>query len=421
MQNKGKITGKILLWLIVLAGLFLRLKNIAVPAKIYFDEIYYVNAAKDYLKFVPDTNWVHPPLGKMIMALGILAVGDYSVGWRIMGALIGTAMIIILYVLAKKIFKSEFTGLSCAFLFAICPFNIAQSRIATLDIYLSFFVLLGFYFLYLYIDSEKKPAMFLLLSSVSFGLSCACKYSGIFGVIAAVIILVFYGRFNKNNPVETTHRVVSHRVVSRRGIFAALFLFIIIIPLVYLTTYIPFFLLHQGFNKLIALHIDFLKFHYEPGFKHPYLSEVWTWPLMIRPIWYYFDMSKVKIVTGIISMGNPFIWWSFLIFYVCLIINFLKTKNSKLFFILIGYLCLYALWFISLKGGFFYYMQPASIFMYLTIVCFLNLWWKGNNKILAVLYLAAAGVFFAVFLPIVIAVPITSTHFYKLMWLKSWI
>ena len=47
----------------------------------------------------------HPPLGKGIIALGIRLFGFNPFGWRIMGALFGIAMLPLLYVFSKHIFK----------------------------------------------------------------------------------------------------------------------------------------------------------------------------------------------------------------------------------------------------------------------------------------------------------------------------
>jgi len=406
MLNKNKLLSPLTIIAITALGAFLRFTRLNIPNEIYFDEIYYVKAAKEYLKFLPDTNWMHPPAAKMIMAMGIGVFGDNSFGWRAAGALLGTLSIYLIYLLSRRLFKSNFAASFAAFLLAICPLNIAVSRIALLDIYVSFFTLLGFYFLYLYLDLENNPKAYLVSAIISFAVSSACKWSGIFGIIGALIILVYY-------------KYKEHRVKDNFALI--LFLFFILTAAVYLASFIPFFVQKNGIAKFITYHVNSIKFHYEPEFKHVYLSKAWSWPLLIRPIWFYFkDFTPEKYI-GIICMGNPFIWWSFIPFYFYIIFDFIKIKKPELFFIICGYFSLYAFWFIALKGGFFYYMAPASIFMYLTITYALNKLWKNNQKYPAVIYLYLACAFFVLFSPIVIAVPVTKTYFYKLMWFKSWI
>lgn len=406
MLNKNKLLNWLPITAITTLGAFLRFTRLNVPNEIYFDEVYYVKAAKEYLNFLPDTNWMHPPLAKMIMALGINVFGDNAFGWRMAGAALGAISVYLIYLFAGRLFKSGFAANCAGFLFAICPLNIAASRIALLDIYTSFFTLLGFYLLYLYLDLENNPKAYLISSAISFAFSFACKWSGIFGIIGALIILAYYKY--KERRVKDNFALI-------------LLLFFILTAIIYLASFVPFFLQKHSFTKFITYHVNSIKFHYEPEFKHVYLSKPWTWPFLIRPIWFYFkDFSPEKYI-GIICMGNPFVWWSFILFYFYIIFDFIKTKKPELFFIICGYLSLYALWFIALGGGFFYYMVPASIFMYLTITYVLNKLWENNQKYLAVIYLYLACAFFVLFLPVIIAIPVTKKYFYKLMWFKSWI
>lgn len=406
MLNKNKVLDLFSILTILALGAFLRFIRMKVPGEIYFDETYYVKAAKEYLNFLPDTNWMHPPLGKMIMASGIFAFADNPVGWRITGVIFGILTIFIFYFFAGRLFKSRFAANCAAFLMAICPFHIVMSKIALLDIYLTFFTLLGFYFLYLYLDLENNPKTYLILSIASFALSFACKWSGIFGMIGAFIILIYY-KYKK------------HKV--KDGFVFIFLLFFIITTLIYLAALIPFFLQKQSLSKLFTDHINSVKFHYETSFKHVYLSHAWTWPLLIRPIWFYFKELSSKKYIGIVCMGNPFIWWTFLPFFIYLIFDFFKNKKDELFFILAGYLCLYVFWFAAIKGGFFYYMLPASIFMYLTIIYVLKNLWENNKKYMVFIYLFLTSVFFVLFSPFIIAIPIDKKYFYMIMFLKNWI
>ena len=69
-----------------------------------FDEIYHARTAYENIHNLSVYEWTHPPLGKLIIALGILIFGMKPFGWRIMGALFGVGMIPLLYVFAKRIF-----------------------------------------------------------------------------------------------------------------------------------------------------------------------------------------------------------------------------------------------------------------------------------------------------------------------------
>ena len=63
------------IWTVVAAALFLRLFRLSTPGKLIFDEIYYVDGARDYLDFGVEVSAdkpefiVHPPIGKWVIAL----------------------------------------------------------------------------------------------------------------------------------------------------------------------------------------------------------------------------------------------------------------------------------------------------------------------------------------------------------------
>jgi 4-amino-4-deoxy-L-arabinose transferase-like glycosyltransferase len=85
---------------IALAALILRLLHLGTPKGFVFDEVYYVDGARDYLKYGVEVTGadpefvVHPPVGKWLIALGIKLFGDNEFGWRFMGAFLGSVIVI---------------------------------------------------------------------------------------------------------------------------------------------------------------------------------------------------------------------------------------------------------------------------------------------------------------------------------------
>lgn len=397
-------------WLIIifftLLGFSLRSSNISMPSKIFFDETYYVKAAKTYLAAQPDTNYVHPPLAKILISMGINMFGDNPFGWRIASAVFGSLTILVILLLAWQIFKNYFGLISCGIMACFEFLIFTESRIAKLDIFLVFFIILAFYLFYLYLEDPKKFKINIIYTVICLGLASSCKWSAIFYAAGIFFIYLLYRKTTSQNYIKPVNFI--------------LFLFFGII-LVYLLCHIPFFAKGGTFLKLYKNHLKTLHFHFKEEFKHGYLSSVLSWPLMIRPIWYFYEEIQGSLCQGIIAMGNPFFWWSFLAFFTYLIFNFIKTKNKVLFFIITGYLCGYLFWFVSLKGGFLYYMLPCAPFMILTVAFVLNKWFYSGGKMLAVLYLATIIVSFVSYYPILNAVVIPKNYFYKLMWLKSWI
>jgi dolichyl-phosphate-mannose-protein mannosyltransferase len=115
----------------LIAG-YLRFMHLAYPEHRVFDEYYYTKSACILLGYSDqrcdinsaderfwrenewDTGaWVHPPLGKWMIAAGEVAFGTESMGWRAGPAAAGTATVMLLAVIIQLLFASPiwtFTG-----------------------------------------------------------------------------------------------------------------------------------------------------------------------------------------------------------------------------------------------------------------------------------------------------------------------
>src|SRR5258706_12968926 len=75
------------------------------PGVMIYDEANYVPAAKAFLNDAPNPNPEAPPLGKLLIAVAIKAVGDNPFGWRVAGSVCGaltlTAAFFLTYLLAR--------------------------------------------------------------------------------------------------------------------------------------------------------------------------------------------------------------------------------------------------------------------------------------------------------------------------------
>src|SRR5690606_9193096 len=93
---------------------------------------------------------VHPPLGKWIIALGMGLFGaGNSAAWRLAVALIGTATVLLLSFVAKDLTRSITVASIAGLLLAIDGLSLVMSRVGLLDGILTFFILLGLFFILL--------------------------------------------------------------------------------------------------------------------------------------------------------------------------------------------------------------------------------------------------------------------------------
>jgi dolichyl-phosphate-mannose-protein mannosyltransferase len=153
---------------VVLVASVTRLWNLGSPHTLVFDETFYVKDSWTLWNLGYSAEWppdadqsfnagltdifhtapsfvVHPPLGKWLIGAGMAAFGaDSSVGWRIATALVGILAVVLLMVIAKRLFDSTLLAVVAGGLFAIDGNAIVMSRVALLDNFVMFFALLGF-------------------------------------------------------------------------------------------------------------------------------------------------------------------------------------------------------------------------------------------------------------------------------------
>ncbi|MDE6260496.1 MAG: glycosyltransferase family 39 protein [Oscillospiraceae bacterium] len=151
----------------------------------YFDEIYHPRTALEHLNNVYPYEVSHPPLGKLILSIGIMIFGMVPFGWRFMGTLFGVLMVPVLYLFLKNLFGKTPVALCGAALFTFDFMHLVQTRIATIDTYGVFFILVSYYFMYrwLAVPAGKKLRYYILplfLSGLFWGIGCASKWTVVY-------------------------------------------------------------------------------------------------------------------------------------------------------------------------------------------------------------------------------------------------
>src|SRR5205814_10536358 len=107
-----------------------------------------------------EQSWVHPPLGKWMIAGGIKLFGDTPFGSRASSALFGTATVVLIALMALLLFESVLWCFVTGVLAATESLLFVQSRVALLDIFVAFWIVLGFLFVLLdrrFIQRRTRP------------------------------------------------------------------------------------------------------------------------------------------------------------------------------------------------------------------------------------------------------------------------
>lgn len=397
------------------AGL-IRFLNISEPNSLVFDEVYYVDGANDLLSNGVEVDGanaefvVHPPLGKWLISIGIALFGDSSFGWRFSTALAGVISVLLLYLIALRLFRSEGIALIAGSLLALDGLAIVMSRTALLDNFLMLFVLLSFYLL---ITNN------FLLMGLALGAAISIKWSGLyyFALFLAVALLLSLRS-------------------SRRELVSAIAITPLAI-LTYLISWSGWFLSSRGWdrdsnsNPLLALwnyHREIYNFHSNLDAKHPYRSDPLSWTVMGRPTSFFYESPKGcgadQCAQEILALGNPIIWWFGTIALVALIGYFITRRDRASGLILAAFAAGYLPWLLFPDRTMFtFYAIVLLPFMTLAISYLaheLILNYRYSYQVIA-LTLAATIVLFLYFLPIQTAQVITFEEWQSRMWLESWI
>ena len=408
----------------------------------YFDELYHARTAYEHLHGIKPYENSHPPLGKIFIMLGIAVFGMNAFGWRVVGALFGIGMVPIMYAFAKRLFKKSEYALLAAGLFAFDFMHYTQTRIATIDVYGVFFIILMYYYMYqyycmnFYSDGLKKTLKPLFLAGLFFGLGAASKWIDIYaGVGLAVLLFMSLIRRYKeymalrNSEDEAVRAAVAPFWKNTIKTLLWCCVFYIAIPVaIYLASYIPYVLSESHYDLEGIWGVQKFMLSYHGGLKatHPYQSPWWQWPLIIRPMWYYvtYDVSEGYVGT-ISAMGNPAVWWTCLVVSVVIIGRLIRgrMKTDKIWMVLlIGLAAEYIPWVLVPRCTFIYHYFASVPFIILISVRALmqKEQLDGRYKCVKWIWLGAAVALFALFYPVITGVVCSRGYIKMLEWLPSW-
>src|SRR5580692_7766982 len=199
--------------LLALAALAILLPGLGRPKAMFFDEGYFVPEARALLQGVPNPEphappLAKPPLGKLIMAMGMMAAGDNSFGWRIAGAVCGALTIAAVYFWAFLLLQDTNLAFLAAGLALFNNFLFVMSRIATVDVFLLFFLiwsLVAFTGALVLHVGQGTRRLLVCLAGVLVGLAGACKWNAIdtlavYVLVASALLLVSHTRLRASNP-----------------------------------------------------------------------------------------------------------------------------------------------------------------------------------------------------------------------------
>jgi dolichyl-phosphate-mannose--protein O-mannosyl transferase len=292
---------------------------------------------------------------------------------------------------------------------ALDGLNLVMSRVALLDIFLMFFILLSFYFLI------KEQ---IWLSGLTIGLAAATKWSAVF-LIPFLLLLT-----------------INMRIIEPMKWLKRLSQFVFLPAVIYLISWSGWLLTNTGWSRdstsnpitsLLHYHGEILDFHQGLVEKHAYSANPWSWLILGRPTSFFYESPSncgaASCAQEILAIGTPILWWS-AIFGVAVTVGFFIVKRERVAaIILAGFAGTYLPWFFMQSRTMFYFYAISILpFLILALIyCFKQLLTLGKYEKQISLFVLLVGLNFLFFLPILLGVEIPYSQWLSRMWLPSWI
>jgi dolichyl-phosphate-mannose--protein O-mannosyl transferase len=465
---------------LILAGLFalsaalFRLPRLGTPPEEYFDEVYHAKTALQYLTGEAPVEWVHPPMAKLLIAVGVSLFGYQPWAWRLAPAIAGILLAPVFFFLARRVLATERAACFATVLLLADGVYLVQSRIAMTNIFAVLFQVAAAVFVVRAVLAERLAAWTFLAGGVCLGLAVSTRWTSLWAW--GFLLLVFV--------------VVRGRRALRLREAGLLVTSFVAIPLVlYVLSFAPLRIIKPDWTpghdlpKLWQLQKDVWKYHATLDAQHPYFSKWYTWPWLYCPTWYHFKDSGQEdgTITGIVALGNPALWWAsvpvtlwglltglrvrragaataggaFLVATVLLafrvwepgrlslpilgaaglgalvfLLRGLEARDPRRVFAAVGFCALYLPWGISPRTlNYSHYLFEAIPYACLGLGILLDRHWNGWLDWAARGYIVFVVVLFLLFTPLLIGLPVPRQWFYYTIvddvrpwtWMATWI
>lgn len=319
----------------------------------------------------PAIEWLHPPLSKSIQAVSIALFGNSPFGWRLPSVLAGIGIIWLSIEFTQLLFGKNYLSLLVGFLISTEQLITTQSKIASPDIFLAFFVLLTVWRFWHY--HQKRTVFRLINVGISLGLAVSCKWSGAF-ILPALLVFEFVF-LSQSATLKTSIRPLLLLLQTT-------IILMFVAGSIYILSYWQLF--HQGHSVqyFFDLHKQIVTYQTSTSFDRPYASKPLEWLLGEKPIWYHYDQLETGEVSEIIA--KPTLWLlfaselAFLISVGELISQHYRKKISKecwpKLLLLLSITSLFIPWLFISRPVFIYHFTPiVPLAIMLSISTFLNL------------------------------------------------
>lgn len=411
---------KLLLAIIFAVSLFTHLLFFGQPKQVVFDEVYTARFISSYSKgeYYFD---LHPPLAKLmgygageILGIDYKSIDFGSIGnalseqvgyLRLLPLIAGILLPIVVYLICIKLNLSKTSSFIASILVCIENSLIVQSRFILFDVIMLLFGFLSV-LLYLKYKKEETKKYLIVLSALFASLAFSIKWTALAFVLFIILIEI-------------------QNWVGLKRLFKFTLVYLAVGTLVYLSVFYLHFLFFPDlpgtfFHNFAVLNIEMLRSSTTMSATHPYSSLWFTWPIMLRPIFYWQNVEQTRFIY---LLGNPFIYLFGIlsIIYISLLILLKRIKDNTSAFIVTGFICNFLPFIIIGRVMFLYHYEAALIFAIMAIAFLLDsIKNEKIRKITTIVVVLICIIFFIYFSPLTYGLELNSEQLNSRMWLSSW-
>ena len=501
LHRRSRIVAASCVFAVLALAALTRLWALDRPHELVFDELYYVRDAITQLAHGFPTTWpdddvlmrapyssdasfaVHPPLGKWVIAVGVLLFGDGSGwGWRFGIALAGVATVAVTMRLAWRISRSVGVAVIAGLLLAVDGVHVVLSRVALLDGALTLCIVVGA--LWMWRDHETITARarltreglpvlsarpWLWAAAAAFGAAAAVKWSGLYALAAFLLLTAardLYVRIAVATAAGTRlgltadlslHRHASvWRALGRGGCQAAV-TGLIALPTaaaVYLASWAGWLSSAHGWGRagstwaaaFSKYHVDMFAWHSTLSAPHPYQAHPLTWPLGLQPTAMYHETLTGGQVAVISPLPNLVVTWGGVAALVVLgwwLVRAIRQPQRIVrarpvigggayaaAFVLTGYLSGWLPWVLTFSRSavFQFYQVVMTPFSAVALALVIGVIYRrrgapeaqSGRRIAVWIFLGAALLIAALFFPVWSGIPVSEGFWRWHLWLPAW-
>jgi Gpi18-like mannosyltransferase len=297
------------------------------------------------------------------------------------------------------------------------------------------------------IDGKSDGRIWMWILAISAGCLAASKWNGLFDFFVVWFCVAIVAGQRVWAPVL---RAMGRATAKRAAVWGnpsgfspdvvvAAMLFVG--ASIYALAYIPAYLNGHDISWVVDLQRQMYQYHccssgvmISAGARHPYMSEWWQWPLVLRPISYFYHDWRTGLASQdpnacclaeILALPNPAIWWLGLIAVPVMGWLAWRERNKGYALLFIAYFFQWLPWIGSPRLAFEYHFFPNLAVIVLADTILLQRLWDLARRLperyfglrpAVIAYLAVALGLFVFFYPILSGMHITWAQWDLRMW-----